>query len=155
MYHCISFPIFDVAISKFDKLNLTQHVSHAGDSSIIGKRWVMCYHHSCFVSINLHHIWCQMRIVYISLQSALVTLFDHCWGQIVLNLKLRRKLFQTFPHAEGEGHTLKVAVISIIDNIMNSRAVNIIINYFVEVMHKKCAVGRRCSSPQDHHNNVE
>ena len=42
MYHCISFPIFDVAISKFDKLNLTQHVSLTGDSSIIGKRWVMC-----------------------------------------------------------------------------------------------------------------
>ena len=25
-----------------------------------------------------------------------------------------------------------------IDNIMNSRAVNVIINYFVEVLHKKC-----------------
>ena len=44
----------------------------------------------------------------ISLQSSLATLFDHCWGEIVLNLKLRRKLFQTFPHAEGEGHTLTV-----------------------------------------------
>ena len=54
LYHCISFPIFDIVIFEYARFNMTPH---AEVSSIISKKWEMCYHHSCFLSVNLYIIY--------------------------------------------------------------------------------------------------